>query len=185
MTMLNLLLGLLGSILAKELGEWAPNLADKILVHTARRAPPPYDERLLEEWRALLADTPGDLGKLLRAISLYWCRGDLLGQCKDDAASRPESNIEGIRLSVRETSILDLVAKGKTNKDIAQALSITAEDVRLHLAYIMVKFDTTSDTLLRYMELSTYNQIPRTTTFFAHPQSTLRRFIRFLMKHGY
>jgi DNA-binding CsgD family transcriptional regulator len=185
--MLEFILGLLGNLLATELGAWAPNLADKIIAHTARRVPPPHDQRLLEEWRALLADTPGDLGKLMLAVSLYWSREDLREECEDDAISRHVSMPEVTGLSPREMTILHWVKEGKTNWEIGLILGISHRTVQFHLESIKMKLHTTSrtQTVARYLESSVHNDLSLNSAALPHPQSTLRQFILFLMKHGY
>jgi two-component system, NarL family, response regulator NreC len=54
-------------------------------------------------------------------------------------------------LSVRETQILRLIAEGKENREIAQALGISVRTVEAHRARIMLKLDLESVTgLVRY-----------------------------------
>jgi NarL family two-component system response regulator LiaR len=48
--------------------------------------------------------------------------------------SRPAAN-----LSAREQQVLDLVAKGKTNNDIAENLYISTRTVKFHVSSILSK----------------------------------------------
>lgn len=61
---------LIARLLAAELYAWMPTLADWLLMIYVRFLPKEIGERLLEEWRALLHDTPGNMSKLLRAADL-------------------------------------------------------------------------------------------------------------------
>jgi hypothetical protein len=61
--MINFLIGLFGNILAGEVAAWLPRLADKIISSSARKLSSKGKERMLEERRARLADTPGDFSK--------------------------------------------------------------------------------------------------------------------------
>lgn len=185
--MLEFILGLLGNLLATELGAWVPNLADKIITRTARRVPPPHDQRLLEEWRALLADTPGDLGKLMRAVSLYFCREDLRQECEDDAISGHISMLEGTGLSSREMTILHWVKQGKTNWEIGLILGISYRTVGFHLESMMRKLGITRRTEL-FRDIWNYSCttiFPPKPASIARPKSSLRQLILLLMKHGY
>jgi len=51
----------------------------------------------------------------------------------------------GIResLSPRERNILELIAAGQTNKEIARSLGITPETVKTHMKNIFVRFSVT------------------------------------------
>jgi lipopolysaccharide/colanic/teichoic acid biosynthesis glycosyltransferase len=62
------LLGLLGNMLAAEIGEWLPKLSLYILKHSLSRVPPELSDRLSEEWHAVLTDTPGGISKLRCAM---------------------------------------------------------------------------------------------------------------------
>lgn len=53
------------------------------------------------------------------------------------ADQEPDDNVEG--LTARETTILTLVAEGKTNKEIANELVISENTVKIHLRNILEK----------------------------------------------
>ena len=61
---------LMGKLLASEIGDFLPKVADRIVRYAAQRVPTEISPRMLEEWRALLDDTPGKLSKLLRSLHL-------------------------------------------------------------------------------------------------------------------
>ena len=63
------------------------------------------------------------------------------------AASQPSSGVEAAAgLSSRETEVLRLVAKGKSNRDIAAELFIAEKTVASHLSHIFAKVGVTSRT---------------------------------------
>jgi hypothetical protein len=62
------LLGVLGNLLAAEIGEWLPKLSLQILKCSLSKIPPELSDRLSEEWRAVLVDTPGGVSKIRCAI---------------------------------------------------------------------------------------------------------------------
>ncbi|MGE0645815.1 MAG: sugar transferase [Nitrospira sp.] len=78
----NFLLGLVGNLLAAEIGAWCRDLAQKIVYSTARKLPEEHQPRMLEEWSALLEDIPGDLSKLWIAISLCRKSSVLANECE-------------------------------------------------------------------------------------------------------
>ena len=57
------------------------------------------------------------------------------------AARPPDSN-----LSAREHQVLDLLAKGKTNREIATELGITEATVKCHVAVILMRLNVTDRT---------------------------------------
>jgi DNA-binding NarL/FixJ family response regulator len=63
---------------------------------------------------------------------------------------------EPVRLSRRETEILDLLTKGLANKEIADRLSLSVETVRVHLRRIYEKLHVHSRTeaAMKYREVS-------------------------------
>jgi hypothetical protein len=66
------LLGLLGNLLAAEIGEWLPRLSFCILKYSLKKLPPELSERLSEEWHAVLIDIPGGFSKVKCAIGFLW-----------------------------------------------------------------------------------------------------------------
>ena len=65
-----------------------------------------------------------------------------------EAFHRPTSSesSQAFNLSKRETEIVQLVAKGMANKEIAADLSISVETVRVHLKHIYEKLHVRSRT---------------------------------------
>jgi DNA-binding NarL/FixJ family response regulator len=64
------------------------------------------------------------------------------------AFHRPPANKSGevLKLSKRETEIVELVARGLANKEIAANLEISVETVRVHLKHIYEKLHVRSRT---------------------------------------
>ncbi len=48
------------------------------------------------------------------------------------------------RLTVRENSIIEFIAKGKSNKEIARALGVTPETIKTHVKRIFSKLSAAS-----------------------------------------
>lgn len=55
--------------------------------------------------------------------------------------NEPAQVSEREQLSSRECEIVELIAQGKSNKEIARTLGITPETVKSHLKNIFVKLD--------------------------------------------
>ena len=68
--MLEFILGLIGRLLVSEVIDWSPKLAEAILQLYAKKLPAEIAPRALEEARALLDGTPGNLIRLARALDL-------------------------------------------------------------------------------------------------------------------
>jgi hypothetical protein len=70
------LAAMVGRILADDLRAWFPSLTDGLINLAVRRLPSDLQERYSEEWRAHIADTPGEIGKLFCATGFLWagCR---------------------------------------------------------------------------------------------------------------
>jgi hypothetical protein len=65
-----ILLAAIASQLASEFRDWTPHWTDWLVDRAARRLPPDLQERMAEEWREFVSDTPGHLAKLGRAAGL-------------------------------------------------------------------------------------------------------------------
>ena len=52
-----------------------------------------------------------------------------------------EKSIYQLRFTRREKEVLDLIAKGKTTKEIANLLSISEKTVETHRSNLLSKFD--------------------------------------------
>jgi len=63
-----------------------------------------------------------------------------------DVAAEIALHVVDEALSSREVSVLQLVAVGKANKEIARALSLSEETIKAHLKNIFVKLDVTDRT---------------------------------------
>lgn len=54
-------------------------------------------------------------------------------------SAEPRLRLTALPLSARETQVLDLVAKGMRNKEIAGALGVSHETVQTHIKRLFVK----------------------------------------------
>ena len=68
--MSELFIAVVTSIIAAEIYAWLPNLSVLLLRFYVYFLPKQMGVRLLEEWQALLNDTPGNVTKFLRALDL-------------------------------------------------------------------------------------------------------------------
>ena len=108
--MLNFLVGLFGNLLAAELGAWCPKAAQRIISYAAKSVPPPIQQRMLEEWSAVLDDTSGDWSKLVIAISLYWKRSEIADECEGTKdTSMPSVSFISAVLTETEEAVLNLI----------------------------------------------------------------------------
>jgi hypothetical protein len=69
-------------LLADEFKAWVPSIVDQLISFAVSRAPQHLRERLAEEWRGHVNDTPGDLGKLLVASGFIWASRKLRNQAE-------------------------------------------------------------------------------------------------------
>jgi len=65
----------------------------------------------------------------------------LLGRYGSDGAQTPVDMLPGERLTSREREIIQLLAEGRTSKEIAGVLNISAKTAETHRANIMRKLD--------------------------------------------
>ena len=95
----------------------------------------------------LLKGAPRD--EIFRAIRVISAGGSLL---EPVVASKlihhvqSQEQLEAQRLTARETQVLHLLAQGKSNKEIAAALSITQRTVKFHISSIMGKLGANNRT---------------------------------------
>jgi two-component system, NarL family, response regulator len=64
----------------------------------------------------------------------------------DTLRARLEARAEQRQLTTREVQVLELVAKGKRNKEIGASLGISGETVSVHLKHIFAKLDVSERT---------------------------------------
>jgi hypothetical protein len=57
-------------LFVSEFEAWSPRIIERLIVRAVSRLPSELQERLNEEWRAFIADTPGQIMKVLRAHGL-------------------------------------------------------------------------------------------------------------------
>lgn len=65
-----LLVAILARLLADDVKAWVPRLTRHAIQRAVRKLPYDQRDRLAEEWTAGVADTPGDLSKLIFACGL-------------------------------------------------------------------------------------------------------------------
>lgn len=74
-------------------------------------------------------------------VDLAACAQNILMQYLREKESRQKSN-----LSKRERQVLDLIAQGKSNRDIAEELFISAPTVKFHVSSILSKLNVKNRT---------------------------------------
>lgn len=112
---------------------------------------------VLEDAAVVDAVRAGAIGYLLKDTESHELRRAIKAaaagqvQLSPQAATRllrevrtPEISAE--RLTERETEVLALMARGKANKEIAQALIITEQTVKTHVSHILAKLGVPSRT---------------------------------------
>src|SRR5438105_10937713 len=77
MSTTEIVLGIATSLIATELYAFLPRITDWLLRFHARRLPSALSTRMLEEWRALVLDTPGRITAFLRALDLFRATGHI------------------------------------------------------------------------------------------------------------
>lgn len=84
-------LAFVGSLLmTSEAYAWLPRFAERLVRFHGSRLPEPLRSRMLEEWEAVLQDTPGNLAKVLCAVDLFRAIPKLRhGMCYPGVPYRP------------------------------------------------------------------------------------------------
>jgi len=108
----------------------------------------PYDEARTRVLIALASRALGDEDTAALELDAARGRFERLGASNDvarlEASARRESPRAPTRLTARELEVLSLVATGKTNRAIADALGLSEKTVARHVANIFTKLDVTS-----------------------------------------
>ena len=100
-------------------------------------------------FRAVQAGARGYLLKaappedVLRAIRAVHAGGRLIAP---DVAARLADRVNSPSLTAREVSVLELVAKGLSNKEIAATLSLAEDTVKNHLKHVFAKLEVSDRT---------------------------------------
>ncbi|HSP14766.1 MAG TPA: response regulator transcription factor [Thermoanaerobaculia bacterium] len=99
--------------------------------------------------RALKAGAKAFVLKDITADGLITCIRDVLAgktYLAPSAAAKLAEGVARVQVTPRELSTLRLMADGKTNKDIANALGISERTVKTHLGHLFEKLGVTSRT---------------------------------------
>lgn len=99
----------------------------------------------LGEDRAAAAWAEGQKMRLDRALAYALAPGESV-VCADSAPSKPRYAHTADRLTLRERDVAALVAQGRSNREIAEALVITERTVAAHVEHILNKLGFSSRT---------------------------------------
>jgi two-component system NarL family response regulator len=88
----------------------------------------------------LKASPPDDVLKAIRAV---YAGGRLIAP---DVAARLADRVNSPSLTSREVAVLELVAKGLSNKEIAAALTLAEDTVKNHLKHVFAKLEVSDRT---------------------------------------
>lgn len=134
---------------AEELATTHPAIGVVVL---SQHIEPDYALRLFDggsQGRAyLLKERVGDLAQLRYAISAAASGGSVLDPQVVDvlvAARRQRATSVLDRLTARELEVLELVARGDSNRAIAQELVLSDRAVEKHITSILTKLDLSAD----------------------------------------
>ena len=134
---------------AEELATTHPAIGVVVL---SQHIEPDYALRLFDggsQGRAyLLKERVGDLAQLRHAISAAASGGSVLDPQVVDvlvAARRQRATSVLDRLTARELEVLELVARGDSNRAIAQELVLSDRAVEKHITSILTKLDLSAD----------------------------------------
>lgn len=150
-----------GNIVASEIYDRTPSIAVWLLAKTVARLPESERDRYQEELLAHLEEYPGKVGKLLHALGVYFKAAKLASELahrprmstRTQTAQRVERRVPASRISEstgtethtrltpREREILQWVAIGKTDEEIADILSISTMTVTSHVENAKQKLD--------------------------------------------
>lgn len=89
----------------------------------------------------LLKDTP--LDEITNAIRIVHSGKKYI---PSDVGAKLSDRVNGLQLSERECQVLQFVAKGKSNREIGEQLSVTEGTVKMHLNHILSKLQASDRT---------------------------------------
>jgi len=90
---------------------------------------------------------PASFSEAELAIALEAAAHGLVCLPRDLATAKPTRHVPGVReLTARESDVLELMAAGASNKEIARQLAITIHTVKFHVASIIAKLGATGRT---------------------------------------
>ncbi len=94
----------------------------------------------------LRTDPPDIFCKGIRTIFAgeLWLSRKMLSECILMPRSNPRDGETVNALSKREKAILNMIAQGASNQDIADALTISIHTVKTHISHIYKKFNVTN-----------------------------------------
>jgi two-component system NarL family response regulator len=133
-----------------------PGMGGRDVITAVRRAFP--DARIIvltsfdgdeDVFRAVQAGARGYLLKgsapddVLKAIRTVHAGGRLIAP---DVAARLADRVNSPSLTAREVAVLELVAKGLSNKEIAATLTLAEDTVKNHLKHIFAKLEVSDRT---------------------------------------
>ena len=124
--MLEFILGLLGKLLVSEVIDWSPKLAEAILQMYAKKLPAEVAPRALEEARALLEGTPGNLIRLARALDLLRASRRICHEYYYPEIPFHPYNLELTRMLDRLIATLGLVLLASTIGLVAIGIKLTS-----------------------------------------------------------
>jgi len=85
------------------------------------------------------------LAILFTAIGI-WAGAKLTPRSSGEPFRRNEEAIRYLGISTRESEVLELLAAGHSNKEIARLLGISPNTVKTHVASLLLKLDSTRRT---------------------------------------
>ena len=125
--LLAILVATFSRLLADDVKAWVPRLADYLIRLAVRRLPVDQRERLAEEWAADVADTPGDLAKLVFACGLICASTKIASDYRRRMRSQSVVNDERSMLPAH-SMVSDGTRCGKCGEPISERPGIDPAD---------------------------------------------------------
>lgn len=145
---------------------------EKYFPRSDQRKLPPQLQFWLNENLVLLRQTQqplqplvisGDDGELTINLSKNTQSAELTLLLEEKSLALPNAvQLEGYRLTPRETDVLAWVSKGKTNRDIAEILGMSPRTVNKHLEHIYIKLGVETRAAAAALAISRQYDTPAT-----------------------